>query len=119
MQINVDSTKRPWGEFLLLTQDNQSWVKILTIEPLQRISLQSHNHRDEYWIVISGEGLVTLQDEKSYVSKGNGIEIPIETVHRIQNISKTEKLIVLELALGDCKEEDIIRYEDDWNRITQ
>lgn len=108
--------ERPWGLFETFRTDMNGWIKLLTIRPLQRLSLQSHENRDEYWTIISGIGVAEVDSEKAVIEAGGTTFIPRLTKHRVQNISKTENLIICEVAIGDCKESDIERFEDDYGR---
>lgn len=113
------SSTRPWGNYTILHEDNTTGYKVKRIEvlPLQRLSLQSHNHRSEYWTIISGEGIVQLDDSSIPVSKESFVNIKKQQIHRIQNTSSTKILVFIEVQLGSyLEEDDIIRYEDDYNR---
>lgn len=109
-------TERPWGKFEILKHTDTFWIKLLTIKPLQRLSLQSHNKRNEHWVVIKGEGIAEVDNEKGILETGSIINVPIETLHRVYNTSKTDELLICEIAIGDCDESDIVRYADDYGR---
>lgn len=117
-------TERPWGKFELLKQDNGYWVKILTIKPKQRLSLQSHKNREEIWIVIKGKATVSIASDRIpdmyYPTEYHLIEkasffVRKELKHRIAN-DYEEDLIVCEIALGKPDEDDIKRFDDDYGR---
>ncbi len=110
---------RPWGSYTILNGDDHSGYKVKRIDvlPLQRLSLQSHNYRSEYWTIVSGEGLVELGDTSIKVNKESTIHIKKGEKHRIQNTSSTEPLVFIEVQIGEyLGEDDIIRYEDDYKR---
>lgn len=107
---------RPWGLFEILFQNKERTIKKLVVTPSQRISLQSHGLRDEMWFIESGKGLVTLNDTEQVFIKGNYIMIPRNTVHRVWNHDNKNDLVIIEIAYGVFKEEDIIRYQDDYGR---
>jgi len=110
---------RPWGNYTILSGNDYSGYKVKRIEvnPLQRLSLQSHQFRTEYWTVVSGEGIVELNNNNIVVKKESTIQIQKQEKHRIQNTSTTEPLIFIEVQIGDyLGEDDIIRYEDDYKR---
>lgn len=110
--------KRPWGSFRTLDKTEKYHVKELTIEPNQRLSLQSHKFREEHWYVVSGSAEVTIDEDIHLMVKGDSIDIPLGTIHRIQNNGAIEQLIIIEIQTGIYfGEDDIIRYEDDYNRI--
>lgn len=113
----LDIYARPWGFYksVLLTKILQS--KIIVIFPLQAISLQKHRHREEHWIIVYGKGNVVLEDTQMQVYPGKYIFIPKGCKHRILNISSKNNLVFFELQRGNYfGEDDIIRYEDKYNR---
>ena len=113
---------RPWGNFETLNsfpvskQAGNAVIKKITVNPLNRLSYQSHTKRSEHWYVIQGQGKVTLNDKVSSINLGQSIDISIGTKHRIENTDKNVGLIFIEISLGDFAENDIIRYEDDYGR---
>ena len=92
-------------------------VKIIVVEPLKRLSLQKHKLRHEYWYILEGNGLLTLNNKKTKLNSHAIINIKKGDVHRIENLNKSKKLVILEVQKGVCKEEDIVRIEDDFNRV--
>lgn len=107
---------RPWGSWTSLLKGPGYQIKLLTLKPGGRPSLQSHAHRSEHWIVVAGCALVTRGDEVVEVPTNESIFIPLGAVHRIENRG-TEMLQVIEVQLGDyLGEDDIIRLEDDYHR---
>ncbi|MBF0593952.1 MAG: phosphomannose isomerase type II C-terminal cupin domain [Candidatus Omnitrophica bacterium] len=108
---------RPWGTYHKIFQEDEVWVKRVEVAPGERISLQKHKHRSEKWIIVSGQGLVTVNELTVTVTKGSIIDIPVGVTHRIANLGK-KSLVFIEVACGsDLTEEDIVRYEDDYKRI--
>ena len=107
--------EKPWGNFRQFTHNMSSTVKILTVKKDEQLSLQSHEKRAEFWKVIDGDGLLELDGVKRYIKKGDEIDIPIKAKHRI--IAGPLGIKVLEIAVGDFDENDIIRYEDKYGRI--
>lgn len=110
-------TKRPWGSFTVLQKTPCYWVKKLVIKPQQQLSLQYHKYRDEDWYVIEGVGELTLQNRKYQIEKNDKWHISSFVLHRIKNTQKKGNLIIVEIATGKPEENDIIRLEDDYNRI--
>jgi mannose-1-phosphate guanylyltransferase/mannose-6-phosphate isomerase len=107
---------RPWGEFKVLTSAPGYLVKHLTLHSHGRISLQSHQSRIEYWVVVSGEGMAELNGNTVLLKKGDALTIKEGEVHRLFN-STDELLTVIEIQIGDhLSETDIIRYDDDYQR---
>ena len=107
---------RPWGRFKVLTKENGVWVKQIEINPSSRLSLQTHEHRSEQWVIAKGRGIATVDNNDTEVAVGDCILIPKGTQHRIANTGSTP-LVFIELALGDyLEEDDIIRHDDDYGR---
>ena len=108
---------RPWGYYIVLSDEPDHKVKRIVVYPGKRLSLQRHKHRSEHWIVVKGAGLVTLNDRKITREKGMSIDVPVGTAHRIENTG-TEDLIFIEIQQGDYfGEDDIERIEDDFGRV--
>src|SRR3989344_2836251 len=101
------TVKKPWGRFEQFTLNEVSTVKILTIKPRQRFSLQEHKHRKEFWKFLDNPAKVTLGKRSFRVEKGSGVIIPKKTLHRIEAFSKPVK--VLEISFGKFDEKDIER----------
>lgn len=109
-------TDRPWGSFFILEDSDRAKVKRLLVNPGQRLSLQSHKHRDEHWVVIRGVAKVTLDDETHEFGYGTHIYVPRGTRHRIA-CDGPEPVEIIEVQCGDSfAEEDIVRYSDDYGR---
>lgn len=106
---------RPWGNFRQFTHNTPSTVKIITVNPNEELSLQSHTKRGEFWRVLTGSGSFVIGDTTHSVSAGDEHVVPIGAKHRMA--SGVEGMSVLEIALGDFDEEDIIRYEDKYGRV--
>jgi mannose-6-phosphate isomerase-like protein (cupin superfamily) len=109
------SEKRPWGIWEEYLNEQTYRVKRLIVDPGKRFSLQKHQQRSEYWVVVQGQGVVMLNEEQRNVSIGDTIFIPREAVHRLEN-KGSAPLIVIETQFGVCLEEDVIRLADDWGR---
>ncbi len=109
------SETRPWGQYKIIADEDDFKVKIITVIPKKRLSLQSHMMRDERWCVIKGRGVVTIETD-SMVEAGDTVFIPRGKKHRIKNISETE-LVFVEVQTGSYfGEDDIVRFEDDFGR---
>ncbi len=107
---------RPWGEFEVLRDTDRFKSKIIRVRPGQRLSYQSHRHRAEHWVIVDGHPEVVLDDEVHALGPGDHIHIPLGTRHRIRNPGD-ETVVFVEVQLGDYfGEDDIIRYEDDYDR---
>ena len=109
--------KKPWGSYQILDKGSHYQVKKIIVNPGGVLSLQSHQHRSEYWIVAKGEALVTIEDKTNHFKENEIIFIPTRSKHRLANNS-SEILIVIEMWYGDILDEnDIERFEDIYERI--
>lgn len=111
-------TERPWGGYRILsgTADAPAAVKILTILPGARLSLQTHQLRSEEWTAVSPGLKAQIGDETVELTPFCTFRIPVGAVHRIIN-DTLEVGHVVELLYGVYDEEDIERLEDDYGRI--
>lgn len=115
---NKDPSIRPWGNYKILHEDVHCKVKIIEVLPGKRLSLQSHEKREEIWTITEGNGMMTLGVMKFTMKVGDKVKIPFGTKHRIENIG-TVPLKFIEVQTGTYfGEDDIIRYEDDFGRIS-
>ena len=107
---------RPWGWFESLALGDRFQVKRICVKPGAALSLQSHRHRSEHWIVVEGTAKVTLEDESKLVSEGQSIYVPLGVRHRLENPG-TKLMILIEVQIGTyLGEDDIVRYEDLYDR---
>lgn len=107
---------RPWGSFEVLLNEPNCKVKKLIVNPKQKLSLQFHNFRDEYWVVSKGIAYIQIHETKFDLNEGETLNIPRTIKHRIEN--RTDKILeIIETQLGEkVIEEDIVRIEDDFGR---
>ena len=111
-----DKDTRPWGTWEVLDSGDGFCVKRICVTPGNILSLQSHNFRDEHWIIVKGTALVTLGDDKFYKKFNETVFIPAQVKHRIQNDTKN-LMEFIEIQTGEnLDENDIIRYEDSYGR---
>jgi mannose-1-phosphate guanylyltransferase/mannose-1-phosphate guanylyltransferase/mannose-6-phosphate isomerase len=109
--------KRPWGAFEILRDSEHFKSKVITVNPLSQISYQSHDKRAEHWVITRGQGEVVLNDQITAVKAGSHVFIPIQVKHRIRNTSDEAVLEFVEVQVGSYfGEDDIVRYQDDYNR---
>lgn len=107
---------RPWGWFESLVKGPRFQVKRIVVHPGGKLSLQSHNHRAEHWVVVEGTAQVTVGDTVSMVYENQSIYVPQGEVHRLENPGKVE-LTLIEVQTGSyLGEDDIIRHEDVYSR---
>jgi mannose-1-phosphate guanylyltransferase/mannose-6-phosphate isomerase len=107
---------RPWGSYDSVDAGEGFQVKRITVYPDARLSLQSHQQRAEHWIVVSGSALVTRGQDTFLLHEGESTYISPGTRHRLENPGKQD-LVLIEVQTGDyLGEDDIVRFEDDFNR---
>jgi len=107
---------RPWGWFDSLAMGARFQVKRIVVTPGSKLSLQSHVHRAEHWIVVEGTAHVTVDETVSMVTEDQSIFIPLGAVHRMENRGKVN-MTLIEVQTGIyLGEDDIFRYEDDYAR---
>jgi len=110
---------QPWGKYDRIDHDETFQVKRITVKPSERLSLQKHYHRDEHWIVVSGTAKVTKDKKTFLLSENESIFIPAGVIHPLENPEKID-LKVIEVQSGNyLGEDDIVRYEDKYDRIKQ
>jgi len=110
---------RPWGYYTVLNQGDGYLTKMICVSRKGQLSLQSHNHRSEHWVVLSGIARVTLDDKVYMLKAGSSIDIPIKAIHSLANPYDSE-LKIIEVQKGDkLVEEDIIRYKDIYGRANK
>ena len=111
----IFTVERPWGNFQQVVSNQHVTVKIITVEPGHRLSLQTHSHRGEFWQVLDVPIEVTVGERTWSAEVGESVWVPCRTVHRMANKSERPGRL-LEIALGDFDEADIVRLEDDYAR---
>jgi mannose-6-phosphate isomerase-like protein (cupin superfamily) len=108
---------RPWGHYEVLLDADNCKVKRITVNSGGRLSLQYHHKRSEHWIVIAGTAHVTIGEDIKVVEAGESCYLPLRAKHRVQNL-QSEPLVFIEVQTGTYfGEDDIVRIEDDYNRI--
>ena len=107
--------ERPWGTFQQFVSNEQVTVKVITVEPGHRLSLQRHNHRGEMWQVLDGPIDITVDGRAWTAAAGEIVWVPRGSTHRIGN-SGSQPGRLLEVAFGHFDEGDIERLEDDYAR---
>jgi len=116
MSVNYKE-ERPWGSFEIFHEEDNLKVKRIIVKPGKRLSLQSHKHRSENWVITEGNAVVTLDDEELPLGPTESVFIPAGAKHRISNPGK-EQVTFVEVQTGSyLGEDDIVRYEDDFNRV--
>ena len=107
---------KPWGSFEILDQGNKYTIKKIIVDPGGQLSLQSHQHRSEHWLIAEGNAEVIIDKNIYKLKENEKIFIPQGAKHRLINCYK-KKLVVIEMWFGDILDEnDIKRYEDIYKR---
>ena len=108
---------RPWGFYTVIAAGKGFQTKIIHVNKGQKLSVQSHCHRSEHWVVLSGMAKVVLEGKDHILSPGHSIDIPVQAIHSLQNPFE-EDIEIIEIQKGDIlSEDDIVRYEDMYGRV--
>lgn len=108
---------RPWGFYSCIANGDGYLTKKIHVNPGQKLSIQSHNHRAEHWVVAVGEATVVKGDETLKLTVGQSVDLAIGEKHSLQNLSDGD-VEIIELQIGDIlSEDDIVRYEDMYGRV--
>jgi len=108
--------QKPWGFYETIMEAETSKVKLISVHPGHKLSLQKHKHRSETWYVIHGEAKVTKGNERFSMLTGDSVIINQNEVHRLENLSE-EPLEIIEIQTGTYfGEDDIIRIKDVYGR---
>ncbi len=106
---------RPWGSFDKFCENEKCTVKIIDVKPGKKLSLQYHYQREEFWRIISGKAKILIGDKIFNAKEGDEFFIPLKVKHRI--MTEKDDVKILEISLGHFDEEDIVRLEDEYNRV--
>ncbi len=116
--ITGESSSRPWGRWAVIATGDGFVIKEISVDPGQVLSLQSHQHRAEHWVILAGEAEITVADKILRRGVNGSVFIPAKTKHRIANVGETT-LVFIEIQTGPIlSESDIERFEDRYGRTT-
>ena len=107
---------RPWGWYESLTQGPRFQVKRIVVHPGAALSLQSHHHRSEHWIVVEGTARVTIDETVRLITENQSVYIPLGTRHRLENPGKLPTVLIEVQTGAYLGEDDIQRFEDVYAR---
>lgn len=108
---------RPWGFYTVIAEGKGFQTKLIHVNTGQKLSVQSHNHRSEHWVVLTGTAKVVLEGKDHILSPGHSIDIAVKAIHSLQNPYE-EDIEIIEVQKGEIlSEDDIIRYEDMYGRV--
>ncbi len=116
-QPAIKHVERPWGYFKQYAHNEAVTVSLMTARANQRLSLQSHKGRAELWIVLDDGASVQVGEDILFPKAGDEIWIPVNAKHRLA--STGPEVRVLEVAFGNWQQDDIKRYDDDYQRPEQ
>ncbi len=121
----MEIVHKPWGYYSVLDKSteylnlNNYQVKRLSVAPGGRLSLQSHAHRCEHWVVVSGKPTITVGGSVAEYCPDTHVYIPMNIKHRLENFTN-DWVIVIETQYGVyLGEDDIIRYHDIYTRVSE
>jgi mannose-6-phosphate isomerase-like protein (cupin superfamily) len=108
---------RPWGSFRRLVHNEPCTVKLITVDPGHRLSLQSHDHRAELWTFLDPGGIAEVDGNELHPEPGEQVFIPCGARHRLATTPDAAGPVrIMELGFGQFDEDDIVRYEDQYGR---
>jgi len=109
--------RRPWGSFESLASGQGFQVKRIVVNPRSSLSLQSHQHRAEHWVMLTGVGRVECDEKVIDLQPNESTFIPKGSKHRLSNLGDAP-IELIEVQVGDyLGEDDIERYEDNYGRL--
>ena len=107
---------RPWGWYETLCLGGRFQVKRIMVKPSGLLSLQSHIHRAEHWIVVEGTARVTIGEDVRLLTENQSIYVPLGARHRLENPGKVPMYLVEVQTGAYLGEDDIVRYDDVYRR---
>jgi len=114
--VSHNRSYRPWGHYEVLILGDRFQVKRIVVKPGEKLSLQSHFHRAEHWVVVAGTAVVTRDEEEILVRENESIYLPLGCRHRLYNPGRIP-LTLIEVQSGAyLGEDDIVRFQDTYGR---
>jgi mannose-6-phosphate isomerase-like protein (cupin superfamily) len=114
--MTVDFEVRPWGSWRVVEQGDGYKVKRIVVKPHHRLSYQTHVHRSEHWVVVTGTATCLIEGRTTVVRAGESIDVGVGQAHRIAN-DHDDELVIIEVQRGPyLGEDDIVRLQDDYGR---
>ena len=108
--------QRPWGHYQTVESGERFQVKHILVKPGEKLSLQMHHHRAEHWIVVSGTGRITCDEQSRLLHENESLHIPIGATHSLENPGKIPLHLIEVQVGGYLGEDDIVRFEDRYGR---
>jgi len=110
------TTYRPWGSYTILEQGPRYKIKRVVVNPGAKLSLQTHSHRSEHWVVVKGTAKVSIGDKEIFIHENESAYVPKSTLHRLENAGKIP-VEIIEVQNGEyLEEDDIERFSDEYGR---
>lgn len=107
---------RPWGSYTILEEGPRYKIKRVLVNPGEKLSLQTHAHRSEHWVVVKGTAKVSIGDKEILIHENESAYVPKSTLHRLENAGKIP-VEIIEVQNGEyLEEDDIERFSDDYGR---
>ena len=108
--------KKPWGGYEVLLDSETYKVKRIIVDPYQQFSLQYHNKRVEHWVIVKDGGKIIVDNSEHIAFLRSSWYIKEKSIHRATAAS--DGLVFIETQIGKCDEDDIVRIQDDYGRVT-
>tara|TARA_B100000035_G_scaffold313427_1_gene327109 strand:- start:4636 stop:5838 length:1203 start_codon:yes stop_codon:yes gene_type:complete len=116
--VEHSTVHRPWGVYEVMSHEKNSKIKRIIVKPHAELSYQSHKHRNEHWIVVEGTATIKKNEKEFSISKNESTYIKSGDKHKLMNKGKND-LVIIEVQTGKkLTEEDIIRYDDIYGRVS-
>jgi mannose-6-phosphate isomerase len=115
----LESEERPWGSWHVIDVSGGYKIKRIHVNPGSRLSLQTHTHRSEHWVIVFGIATVTIDGKTWTAGPGDSVDVPQGAAHRLAN-ENSQELVIVEVQHGAYTgEDDIVRIEDDFGRTVK
>ena len=113
----MEFENRPWGSWHVLDEGDGYKVKRIVVAPGARLSSQTHEHRAEHWVIVTGVATCSIDGVTSLAVPGETVNVPLGALHRLANDQADEDVVIIEVQRGAYTgEDDICRLEDDYGR---
>ncbi|MBM4309141.1 MAG: cupin domain-containing protein, partial [Deltaproteobacteria bacterium] len=107
---------RPWGSYTILEEGPRYKIKRVVVNQGEKLSLQTHSHRSEHWVVVKGTAKVSIGDKQVFIHENESAYVPKSTLHQLENEGKIP-VEIIEVQNGEyLEEDDIERFSDDYGR---
>jgi len=114
--VTHEKEYRPWGWYQTINLGSRFRVKEIVVNPGGKLSLQSHHHRAEHWVVVRGTAKVTIDGSTKLVTENESVFIPLGARHRLENSGRIP-MHLIEVQTGSyLEEDDIQRFDDSYGR---